>query len=200
VIIAEGPLSFGAASLQQGYVSASRAKRRVDLFVANKEETLDALDHSSERLSAMELVKGKKEAKPLPTDYRQELQAAQRRAEDRIAEKRIALALEKVNAAKEQKLKDELGRHREMEAPKPQQDKSVRKAEPLKAKLGAQREVSASHTVRPTPKPPVEKPREQGKPLITAQLGERKLPVPATPKPQPKQPDLHRGRQPRLLP
>lgn len=80
VIVAESSMSLGAASREQVYVSLSRGRRRVDLFTDNKEGLFDAVEASSRRRSATELVADK----PLPEDYHLELRKAQERAEQRM--------------------------------------------------------------------------------------------------------------------
>jgi conjugative relaxase-like TrwC/TraI family protein len=118
VIVVESAMSFGAANRRQFYVSESRGKRRMDTFTHSKVELLEAVEVSGDRRSALELVEPKEKAQPpMPEDYQQELRAAQRQAEERIVK-----ALDRINAAKERKTKEQLGRHRTVPAPKPHKE------------------------------------------------------------------------------
>jgi conjugative relaxase-like TrwC/TraI family protein len=83
VLIAEGAESFGAASMEQCYVSVSRARKSC-LFVTNdKEGLLDAIHATSHRVAALDLMKQDPSAAP---DYALELHRAQERAETRFEE------------------------------------------------------------------------------------------------------------------
>jgi len=59
VLIAEGAESFPAASLEQFYVSVSRGKRSVTIYTDDKEALREAVEASSQRLSATELMEEK---------------------------------------------------------------------------------------------------------------------------------------------
>jgi conjugative relaxase-like TrwC/TraI family protein len=122
VIVVESAMSFGAANRRQIYVSESRGKKRMDTFTHNKQELLEAVSAAADRRSALELVEPKeKSPPPMPEDYQQELRAAQRQAEERIAK-----ALEQIDAAKERKTKEQLGRHKTVPAPKPHKEARTR--------------------------------------------------------------------------
>jgi conjugative relaxase-like TrwC/TraI family protein len=56
VFIAQSAESYPASSQEQFYVSASRGRESVTIFTDNKDDLLRALQRSSERLSATELV------------------------------------------------------------------------------------------------------------------------------------------------
>lgn len=56
VFIGQGFESIAASSREQFYVSASRGKERATIYTGNKQELLEAISQSDERLSAMELV------------------------------------------------------------------------------------------------------------------------------------------------
>ena len=51
-------MSFAASSREQFYVSASRGTQQVTIYTEDKEELLDAVKRSEERLTATELVNG----------------------------------------------------------------------------------------------------------------------------------------------
>lgn len=56
VFVAQGRVSFPASSREQFYVSASRAREQVSIYTEDKEELLDAVSRSDERLTATDLV------------------------------------------------------------------------------------------------------------------------------------------------
>jgi conjugative relaxase-like TrwC/TraI family protein len=56
VFIGQSADSFGAASREQFYVSASRARQQVTVYTDDKESLLSAVQRSDDRLSATELV------------------------------------------------------------------------------------------------------------------------------------------------
>ena len=56
VLIAQSAQSFGASSLEQFYVSASRAKEQVRIYTDDREGLQDAIARSSQRIAATELV------------------------------------------------------------------------------------------------------------------------------------------------
>lgn len=56
VLIAQSTASLGAASAEQFYVSASRARERVTVFTDDKARLLEAVTKTTERVSASELV------------------------------------------------------------------------------------------------------------------------------------------------
>lgn len=58
VLLGQSAESFRASSREQFYVSASRGREQVLVFTDNKEELLNAVNHSDERLSGTELVEG----------------------------------------------------------------------------------------------------------------------------------------------
>jgi hypothetical protein len=57
VFVAESSESFRAADRQQFYVSASRFKEALTIYTDDKQQLLDAVSKSSERPSAMDLVR-----------------------------------------------------------------------------------------------------------------------------------------------
>ena len=59
VLVAMGSESVSAMSREQFYVSVSRGKRRVRLYVDDVKEVREAVQHSSARSSAHDLVEGK---------------------------------------------------------------------------------------------------------------------------------------------
>jgi hypothetical protein len=59
VLVAMGSESVPAMSREQFYVSVSRGKRRVRLYVDDVKEVREAVQHSSARSSAHDLVEGK---------------------------------------------------------------------------------------------------------------------------------------------
>lgn len=61
VFIGQSSDSFAASSREQFYVSASRAKKRVVVYTDDKESLLEAVNQSDERLTAMDLISGKRE-------------------------------------------------------------------------------------------------------------------------------------------
>lgn len=58
VLVGQSSQSFPASSREQFYVSVSRGREQVLVFTDNKEELLDAVSHSEERLSGTELIEG----------------------------------------------------------------------------------------------------------------------------------------------
>ena len=60
LIIAQSSLSYGASSLQQGYVSASRGKISISWYTDSKRELKKAIEKPAIRMSATELVKKSK--------------------------------------------------------------------------------------------------------------------------------------------
>jgi ATP-dependent exoDNAse (exonuclease V) alpha subunit len=56
VLIAVGNESLAAANQQQWYVSASRGREMAKIYVEDKKEVRDAIAHSGQRLSAVELT------------------------------------------------------------------------------------------------------------------------------------------------
>lgn len=62
VLVAMGAQSVPAMSKEQFYVSVSRGKRQVRLYVDDVSEVREAIRHSSERPSAHDLIEGKIEA------------------------------------------------------------------------------------------------------------------------------------------
>ena len=54
--MAQSSESFGAASMEQFYVSASRGKEAISIYTDDKEQLLRSVQESSQRLSATELV------------------------------------------------------------------------------------------------------------------------------------------------
>ncbi len=57
VFIAQSSDSFGASSIEQFYVSASRGREEIKIFTDDKENLLEAVQESGQRLSSMEFVK-----------------------------------------------------------------------------------------------------------------------------------------------
>lgn len=82
VFVAQGRLSFAASSREQFYVSSSRARERVTIYTEDKDELLDAVNRSDERLTATELIKG------IPQRQMAELREHEERAIDRQAPER----------------------------------------------------------------------------------------------------------------
>ncbi|MEI8194277.1 MAG: MobF family relaxase [Phycisphaerae bacterium] len=80
VFIAESAESFGAASQEQFYVSASRGKHLCRVFTNDKEDLLDAVQNTSQRVAALDLMKNENQA----LDHYEELRRAQQRAEARL--------------------------------------------------------------------------------------------------------------------
>lgn len=78
VFIAESSESFGAASCEQFYVSVSRGRWVCRLYTNDKEMLLEAIQASSQREAALDLVA---EEARLPRDRAMELQRAQEWAE-----------------------------------------------------------------------------------------------------------------------
>ena len=58
VFVGQSSESFPASSREQFYVSASRARQSVTIYTDNKQDLLDAVSRSDERLTATELVNG----------------------------------------------------------------------------------------------------------------------------------------------
>lgn len=58
VFIAQGRVSFAASSREQFYVSASRGTQQVTIYTEDKEELLEAVKRSDERLTATEFIHG----------------------------------------------------------------------------------------------------------------------------------------------
>ena len=58
VFVAQGRISFPASSREQFLVSASRAREQVTIYTEDKEELLDAVSRSDERLTASEFING----------------------------------------------------------------------------------------------------------------------------------------------
>jgi hypothetical protein len=144
----------------------------MDTFTHSKEELLEAVEMPANRRSALELVDPKEKSQPpMPEDYQQELRAAQRKAEERIAK-----ALDRINDVEAAKTKEHLGRHRPVPAPKPHKEPPPLKAEPPKAPPGL--------TADKKPPAPARS-RDM--------LGTRPGPRPSRP-PRPKAPDV--GREP----
>lgn len=90
VIIAESVESFGAASREQFNVSVGRGKFRPDLFTDDKDELLYAVERSSQRHSALDLVRAAEanltaspNVETLSEDQANELRLAQERADAR---------------------------------------------------------------------------------------------------------------------
>jgi ATP-dependent exoDNAse (exonuclease V) alpha subunit len=115
VIVAESAVSFAAGSREQFYVSTSRGRKRLDVFTNNKAELLEAVEPSSQRRSAMELVAATSDEKPLPEDYREELRRAQERAELKLAHKSEPAKARKKD---KQPLRESLGAQREPSMPR----------------------------------------------------------------------------------
>ena len=61
VIIAESGISFGAASKEQFYVSASRARSDISIYTDDKQELQRAVQRVGERVSATELMNNSKQ-------------------------------------------------------------------------------------------------------------------------------------------
>jgi conjugative relaxase-like TrwC/TraI family protein len=57
VLIGQSSRSFPASSREQFYVSVSRGSERATIYTDNKEDLLDAVKHSDDRLAATELVR-----------------------------------------------------------------------------------------------------------------------------------------------
>ncbi|MBC7853467.1 MAG: hypothetical protein IAF94_08530, partial [Pirellulaceae bacterium] len=70
--------SFPASSREQFYVSASRARESVTVYTDDKEALREAISHSDERLSAMDLFH--------PEHERQEWLVRQRHERDVVAD------------------------------------------------------------------------------------------------------------------
>ena len=58
VFVSQSTESFPASSAEQFYVSVSRGKQKVKVFTDDKEELLENISQSSQRLSAVDLIKG----------------------------------------------------------------------------------------------------------------------------------------------
>jgi conjugative relaxase-like TrwC/TraI family protein len=56
VFIAQGRVSFGASSKEQFYVSTSRGTEQVTIYTEDKQELLDAVNRSEDRVTATEFV------------------------------------------------------------------------------------------------------------------------------------------------
>ena len=56
VLIAQGSESFGASSLEQLYVSASRGRKSAAFFTQDREGFFEAIRHSSQRMAAIDLI------------------------------------------------------------------------------------------------------------------------------------------------
>ena len=59
--------SLGAINQEQLYVSASRAKEWLRLYTDNKEEVREAVQRSSQKLAALDLVGPPRTPKPKPS-------------------------------------------------------------------------------------------------------------------------------------
>ena len=81
VIVAESAVSLGAASREQLYVSAGRAKTLLEIITSNKRDLLEAVMVSSQRHSAMELVESRPDLQPNPEADREKSPKAQERPE-----------------------------------------------------------------------------------------------------------------------
>ncbi|MGN6369066.1 MAG: MobF family relaxase [Phycisphaerae bacterium] len=78
VLIAQSSQSFGASSLEQFYVSISRGKFKCVVYTDSIEALMDAVQASSQRTSALEMME-----KMGPPDHFVEIQRAQKQAEER---------------------------------------------------------------------------------------------------------------------
>lgn len=58
VFVGQGSESFPASSREQFYVSASRAREQVTVYTDRKQDLLDAVSHSDERITATDLING----------------------------------------------------------------------------------------------------------------------------------------------
>jgi leucyl aminopeptidase (aminopeptidase T) len=102
----------------------------MDVVTNNKAELLDAVQPSSQRRSAMELVEKTLGAKPLPEDYREELRKAQARAEEMASQrneeqKQRMEERPKAEMSDAERLREQLGQRPEL--PNPEQAKPQRK-------------------------------------------------------------------------
>jgi len=158
VIVVESPVSFAAASREQAYVSMSRGKRRLDVVTNNKVELLEAIQPSSRRHSAMELVEPKPDKNLLPEDYRAELRMAQERAESTMTPtERVMLQLgqhhqvptPKPEEEKPERLQTQLGQRRELPTPEPRQEQTSVPVPPVKWQLGQSQELLVPKKVEP---------------------------------------------------
>jgi conjugative relaxase-like TrwC/TraI family protein len=83
VFVGQSSESFPASSREQFYVSASRAKESVTIYTDNKQDLLDAVSRSDERLSATELVNGTPQREVVALHRRIAEAADKRRDQDR---------------------------------------------------------------------------------------------------------------------
>ena len=141
VIVAESSVSFGAASREQFYVSTSRGIDRMDVVTNNKAELLDAVQPSSQRRSAMELVEKTPSPKPLPEDYREELQRAQKRADEMLRQRNE----EQERQTREPSAKQQRDEKPEHLKPHPKDEERLKAemshAEPLRERVEEQKEI-----------------------------------------------------------
>lgn len=80
-IIAQSSASYGAGSMEQAYVSASRSTKKVSWYTDDKAELRSAIQRSSQKAVASDIVKPPvRPATPLPSRWRQRLAAWQRLA------------------------------------------------------------------------------------------------------------------------
>jgi hypothetical protein len=141
VIVAESSVSFGAASREQFYVSTSRGIDRMDVVTNSKAELLDAVQPSSQRRSAMELVEKTPSPKPLPEDYREELQRAQKRADEMLRQRNE----EQERQTREPSAKQQRDEKPEHLKPHPKDEERLKAemshAEPLRERVEEQKEI-----------------------------------------------------------
>jgi len=114
VFIAESAESFGAASQEQFYVSVSRGRHLARVFTNDKEELLEAVQNTSKRVAAMDLIKDDNRA----LDHEAELRRAQERAESRAPEQQRTQSPTK-------SLQEKLGREKKLPEP-PRRDPGER--------------------------------------------------------------------------
>lgn len=66
VLVAQGSESWGASSIEQFYVSASRGRKSLRIYTDSREDLLEAVTGSSRRLSAVELLGPADPRRPQP--------------------------------------------------------------------------------------------------------------------------------------
>ena len=86
VFVAQGRVSFGASSAEQFYVSASRGTKQVTIYTEDKEELLDAVKRSEDRVTAIEFVNSPQFRQMMET-REQEREAAAKAQERQVRER-----------------------------------------------------------------------------------------------------------------
>lgn len=96
VLIAQSSVSLGAASRQQFYVSASRARESVTIYTDDKQELKDAVSRSDSRMTALELEQHGSKIRYRTQDLVQQLTAQETLRDDRT----MTRVLEKYGSAR----------------------------------------------------------------------------------------------------